>query len=158
MRRLVLLIVAFLSIALPVAAQNPTNARDSVAAAMRAYVQVVRNSDGAGIMGWWADDGVYIAQGSKTTVGRTALDSVVRGIFATMRMTQVNEHTDEVMVDGNVALTRGVYSETLAPRSGTGAPVTLRGRYLFVWRRQAGGGWKIARGMTTDLPEPTKGH
>jgi len=141
------------SITRPSAAQNPARARDSVAAAMHAYVQAVRSSDAAALLGWWADDGVYMAEGAKTAAGRAALDSVVHAIFATMRVTEVTEQTDEVVVDGNLALVRGMYSETLKPRAG-GDAKTLRGRYLFVWRRQATGGWKIARGVSTDLPEP----
>ena len=145
--------IALILFSSQVAAQQPSNGRESVAAALQAYVQAVRNSDAAGIRGWWADDGVYMAPGSKTAAGRAALDSVVNGLIAAMRVTEITEHNDEIVVDGNIALTRGTYSETLQPRAG-GAATTVRGRYLFVWRRQAGG-WKIARGMTTDPGEPS---
>jgi uncharacterized protein (TIGR02246 family) len=149
MRRLVLL---SLFIAAPLAAQTPTSARDSIAAAMRAYVQTIRNNDPAALMGWWTDDGVYMGQGAKTAIGRAALDSLVRSVFGAMRFTDFTEHTDEILVDGSVAVQWGSYVETVQPK--TGAANTFRHRYLLVWRRQPTGGWKVARAMSTDLPEP----
>jgi ketosteroid isomerase-like protein len=67
-----------------------------------------------------------------------------------MRLTDVTEHTDEVLVDCDLAVHTGTFSEALQPS--TGAAIVERGRYMFVWRRQRGGGWKIARGISTDLP------
>ncbi|MEX0692425.1 MAG: nuclear transport factor 2 family protein [Gemmatimonadales bacterium] len=124
--------------------------RDSVAAGMRRYATALRNNDPAGVAALWTDDAVYMDAGTPTVVGRVALDSLVQGIFATNRLTEVTENTDEILVSQDMAVQRGTYLETLQPQSG--AAVTLRGRYLFVWRRQADGSWKIARGMGTPAP------
>lgn len=127
--------------------------RDSITALMNQYVTALRNNDPAGVTALWADDAVYMNAGTPTVVGRAAFDSVVHGIFATARLTEVTEDTDEILVDHDIAVQRGTFLEILQPQRGD--PVTLRGRYLFVWHRQADGSWKIARGMGTPSPEPS---
>lgn len=141
----------------PLGAQNPASARESVAAAWRACAQTVRNNDPAGILNCWTEDGVYMAAGAKTASGRAALDLMIQGIFSTVRITDLTDHVDEILVDGNVAVQRGWYVETLQPKSGAAA-ITLRHRYLFVWRRERGRGWKIARAMANEAPEGESGH
>jgi uncharacterized protein (TIGR02246 family) len=124
----------------------PSATRDSVAAAMQGYVEALRSNDPASVSRWWTDDAVYMAQGTPTVRGRAALDSLVRGLFATVRVTDVSENTDELIVERDLAVQVGTYSETLQPQRGSAR--IDRGRYVFVWRRQLDGGWKIARGMS----------
>lgn len=154
--RVTMSIIALVSVACARPASPPSvdagAVRDSITAAMGQYVTALRNNDPAGVTGLWADDAVYMDAGSPTAVGRAAFDSVVQGMFSTGRLTEVTENTDEILVDHDIAVQRGTYAETLQPQRG--APVALRGRYLFVWRRQPDGSWKIARGMGTPNPEP----
>lgn len=135
------------------AAQNSANARDAVAAAWRACAQTVLNNDPAGVLSCWTEDGVYMAAGAQTASGHAALDSMVQGIFSTVRITGFTDHVDEILVAGNMAVQRGSYVETLQPKSGAAA-ITLRHRYLFVWRRERGI-WKLARAMANEIPEPS---
>jgi uncharacterized protein (TIGR02246 family) len=130
--------------------------RDSITALMTEYVTALRNNDPSGVTALWTDDAVYMDAGTPTVIGRAAFDSLVQGIFSTSRLTEVTENTDEILVDHDLAVQRGRYLEVLQPQRGT--PVTLRGRYLFVWRRQPDGTWKIARGMGTPTPEPPAGR
>src|SRR3954464_7718227 len=106
-----LVIVTSSGLVFPLGAQNPTTGRDSVAAAWRACAQTVRNNDPAGILNCWTEDGVYMAAGAKTASGRAALDSMVQGIFSTVHITDLTDHVDEILVDGNVAVQRGWYVE-----------------------------------------------
>ena len=148
--RIAVAIIAVLSFAHPVAAQSPTTARDSVAAAWQAYLQAVRSNDAAGMVSAWTDDAVYMAPGAKTANGRSGLESMVRETVGALKITNITDQTDEILVDGNVAIQRGSYVESVQPRSARAT--TVRHRYLVVWRRQPTGDWKIARGMANDSP------
>ena len=81
---------------------------------------------------------------------------MVHGILATSRIIDFTGTTDETLVDGNVAVQRGAYVETVQPQSG--AAITLRHRFLAVWRRQPKGAWKLARAMTADMVEANPGQ
>jgi uncharacterized protein (TIGR02246 family) len=131
--------------------QATAAARDSVAAAMKGYVAALRTNDPASVSAWWTDDVVYMPANGPVVRGRAAFDSVLHGLFAANRLTDVVEHTDEILVDRDLAVQLGTYAETLQPPRG--AAVIDRGRYTFVWRRQADGTWKVARGMSANLPD-----
>ena len=129
---------------------NEAAVGDSIRAAMSGYVNALRNNDPASVSGFWTPDAVYMNAGSPTVVGRAGFDSMVRGTFATGRLTEVTANTDEILIDRATAVHRGTYSETFQPQRGP--IVHLRGRYMIVWRRQPDGIWKIARGVEMPLP------
>ena len=131
-------------------AQGTSTTRDSVAAAMRAYLEAIRSNDARTVASWWTDDAAYVHRSAPTIRGRVALESLLRSFFAATPVTAVSEHTEEILVDGNVAIQMGTYSETT--QAADSRAFTEEGRYVFVWRRQPQGGWKIARAMATDLP------
>lgn len=148
--RMAAAIVLALSLAHPAAAQTPANAQDSIAAAWQAYLGAVRNNDRAAMVSAWTDDAVYMAPGAKTASGRPGFDALVREILGGARITEITDHTDEILVDGNVAVQRGTYVETVQPRAEN--KTTLHHRYLVVWQRQPTGEWKMARGMANEAP------
>jgi uncharacterized protein (TIGR02246 family) len=128
--------------------RDPETDRAAVSAAMDAYITAHRTNDAAAILGFWTSDGVAMFVGMPTIRGQVALDSLFRSYLAAMRITDFTVRTDETTVEGDLAVQLGTFSETLQPRQG--AAQVVRGRFLFVWRRQADGTWKIARGMGTD--------
>ena len=128
--------------------RDPETERAAVSAAMDAYVASHRTNDAAAIMGFWTGDALYMAVGTPTIRGHAALDSLVRSNLAAMRVTDITVRVDETTVDGDLAVQVGTYSETLQPTQG--AAQVASGRFLFVWRRQADGSWKIAQGVGTD--------
>jgi uncharacterized protein (TIGR02246 family) len=125
----------------------------AIASAMQAYTADIRTSDASKIASWWTDDAVYIDRKDATIHGRAALDSTLRRILATAKVTDAVVETDDISVGGNLAYFLGRYDETLQPP--TGDAVHNRGRFMFIWKRQDDGSWKIARSVGTDLAEPT---
>lgn len=146
-----------LAILLAACARESSTTRDhaadstAVAAAMDGYVSALRSSDAAAISGFWSEDAVYIAPGAATIRGHAAFDAHVRDTFGKIRITEITAGVDETIVDGDLAFQTGTYSETLQPTQG-GAAQKISGRFLFVWRKQPDGTWRIARGISTDLP------
>ncbi len=129
-------------------ARDASADRAAVNAAMDAYIAAIRSGDTTVITRFWVEDAVYMAPTTPTVHGRAALDSLHRSVVRTARVTDVSVRTEETVVDQELAFQTATYSETLQPAHG--APNVIRGRLLFVWRRQADGTWRIARAMGTD--------
>lgn len=87
----------------------------------------------------FAPDAVYLKPGA-TLVGRAAITEHFSRSLA--NMTDGWIRSESVTVSGDVAYEFGVNSITLA--SDGAAPMTVRGRYLTVWRRQSDGSWAVA--------------
>jgi ketosteroid isomerase-like protein len=63
------------------------------------------------------------------------------------------EQSLEIEGRGNLAYDRGTYSMTVTPAGA--AAIEDHGKYLTIWRKQAGGLWKISRIIyNSDLPLP----
>jgi ketosteroid isomerase-like protein len=59
----------------------------------------------------------------------------------------------EIMVTGEVAVEYGWHELTLTPKCG-GEPVATRTRYLYVWRKDKAGNWKLAMLIdNADVPD-----
>jgi uncharacterized protein (TIGR02246 family) len=136
----------------PSPASRASNSADEqvVATAMKDYTAAIKTSDAARIAAWWTEDAIYIDRKAPTIRGRAALDSMLKVVFATMRVSDASVETDEIAVSGDVAYIIGRFDETLQPQNGD--VQHDRGRFLFLWKRQPDGSWKIARSVGADLP------
>jgi len=123
----------------------------AVATAMQRYVADIRTSDASKIASWWTDDAVYIDRKDATIHGRAALDATLQRLLATTKVVDAAVESDDLSVSGDLAYFLGRYDETLRPS--TGEPVHNSGRFVFIWKRQNDGSWKIARSVGTDLAE-----
>lgn len=64
--------------------------------------------------------------------------------------------TQEMAIDGGLAYERGTYMIEAADRANPAAALTLKGRHVHIFRRQADGSWKGWRLMenSTDATPP----
>lgn len=121
--------------------------KTAINAAMQAYVEAIK-SDSSAVQKFWTEDAVYITNGIPTQHGRVALDSLHRSAVRGSKVTEANVTVEETFVDHDTGYQIGTFVETLQPPKG--APILMRGRLLFVWRRQPDGSWKVARGIGSD--------
>jgi uncharacterized protein (TIGR02246 family) len=136
----------------PAPSSSSSKARDeqAVAAALNDYAAAVKTNDVARITAWWTEDAVVINRGAPTIHGRAAWASLLTQLFASTKITDASVHVDEISASGDLAYLIATYDEALQPERG---PLRHdRGRFVFIWRRQPDGSWKIARGIGTDLP------
>jgi uncharacterized protein (TIGR02246 family) len=149
-RSLVLVLAVAASCSSPSRSGN-TQAADEAAvdAALKSYVADIRTNDAAKIASWWTDDAVYIDRAEPTINGRAGMESFLKGVLGGVRITDASVEKDDLAVSGDLAYVIGRYREVLQPREG--APVDNHGRFVFIWRRQPDGTWKIARSVGTDL-------
>ena len=150
-RSLILMLTVVASCSSSAARSGDTQAADesAIEAAMKGYVADVLTNDAAKIASWWVDDAIYIDRAEPTIRGRAGVDSLVRSMHGTMSVTAASVEKDDLAVSGDLAYFLGRYHEVLQPRQG--APVDVRGRFVFIWKRQSDGTWKITRSVGTDL-------
>ena len=125
----------------------------AIEAAMRDYTANIRANDPAKVVSWWADDAMYIDRAAPTVLGRAKLESLLKGEFAAVTIKDVTVERDDIAVSGDLAYFIGRYHEVMQPR--TGAAFENSGRFVFIFKRQPNGTWKIARSVGTDLAKGT---
>lgn len=121
----------------------------AIEAAMKGYTADILSNDAAKIASWWTEDALYIDRAAPAVHGRAGLDSLVKGELGAMSITAASVEKDDLAVSGDLAYFIGRYHEVFQPRQG--AAVENAGRFVFIWKRQSDGTWKIARSIGTDL-------
>ena len=94
-----------------------------------------------------ADDAVIQAPGFPAIEGREACLHFVREVLSGLHALyerQVLCESAELVVQGDLAIDRGRFSQTLTPRDGA-HPSDEEGHYLWMYRRQPDGAWRLAR-------------
>jgi uncharacterized protein (TIGR02246 family) len=92
----------------------------------------------------WVEDGVQLPPGAPPNVGR---DTIFASISANMMQGTYEDmdiHVEEVLVAGDLAIARGMYTVTFVPNDGSD-PVFVDGKYTTTFQQQPDGSWKIYR-------------
>jgi tRNA-Thr(GGU) m(6)t(6)A37 methyltransferase TsaA len=94
-----------------------------------------------------ADDAVIQAPGLPAIEGREACLHFVREVLSGLHSLYERDvlcESAELLVQGDVAIDRGRFSQTLSPRDGA-HPSHEEGHYLWMYRRQTDDGWRLSR-------------
>ena len=94
-----------------------------------------------------SDDAVIQAPGMPAIEGREACLHFVREVLAGLHALYERHvlcESAELLVQGDVAIDRGRFSQTLSPRDGA-HPSDEEGHYLWLYRRQPDNTWRLAR-------------
>ena len=148
--------ISALFVVLSVTACRGRDARGSpadsaaVIAADEQYRQGWLHGDTAMALGVVSDDVRFMLPGAPDVRGQEGARVLFAQEMATYRIPALTIHRAELIVRGDHAIDIGTYEETLVPK--TGATINAAGRYLVVWRREAGN-WRIWRFML-NFPEP----
>jgi ketosteroid isomerase-like protein len=117
--------------------------QSAVAAGNQAWIDGMRSGDGNLVAGAYATDAVNCTADGQCVSGAYAIASQLRSRFASFGRAQTaNVTTSSLVRDRDLAYEWG-YAEAMF-----GGGRNIRGRYLTVWQRQPGGGWKILRNLS----------
>ncbi|MBI4894004.1 MAG: DUF4440 domain-containing protein [Acidobacteria bacterium] len=131
-------LLAALLLALPLAAGD---LEDSLKAADRAFDKSTLERGLDGWMSWFADDAVLNTH-EGVIQGRAAVRAHYSAMFARKEFSiRWQPLHAEASKDGTLGYTIG--SAETSFRNDKGEIQKRSGRYLTVWRRQPGGGWKV---------------
>jgi ketosteroid isomerase-like protein len=93
------------------------------------------------IVGYWSDDATVFPAGAPVIQGKAAIRDYVRQSLAIPGF-HITWHSDKATIsaDGTMGYASGVNAITVPGPNGK--PITLAGRGVTVWRRDAAGEWK----------------
>ena len=123
-------------------ADESAAAADAVRAADVAWEKAVSSKDTAASVAAVEATGSVLAPNAPIATGPDAVRTLFAGFWAMPAMTV---HWTPVDVtasrSGELAVSRGTYELTY--NDAKGKPVTEKGKYLTVWRKQGDGSWKV---------------
>ena len=128
------------------------NGAQTLLATDREWAKVVsasRNVDS--IAAYWTDDARVISPGQPVVSGKAAIREMVAGSMKIPGF-RIGWTPDSAVVSrsGDLGYTYGM-NEVTAPDT-SGKLVTSRGRYLTVWRKDAGGRWRCVEDIASPAP------
>jgi len=104
----------------------------------------------------YATDAVFMSPGTPAAHGRDAIRGAMSSLFADPNLKlEFSSDRVEVAGSGDMAATRGSYTLTVTDPA-TKKPITDKGSYVTVFRKQADGYWKAVLDInTSEVPPPT---
>ena len=110
-------------------------------------------------MNYYASDGVVLMPNAPAITGLDNIRAALKPMLADPNFSLTFQATKvEVAKSGDLAYAQGTYSMQMTDPK-TNQPVTDRGKYITVFRKQSDGGWKVAQDMiSSDMPAPTDSH
>jgi ketosteroid isomerase-like protein len=129
------------------ARQDPDAARAELLQTDREWAALVaRRGPVEEILSYWTDDARVLSPGEEAIVGKDALRRMVQSSFEIpgFSITWEPDHV-QVAASGDLGYTTGWNTMTLP--GADGSPVTLRNRYITVWRKEADGRWRCEYDM-----------
>lgn len=144
------LISGLVLLALPFAAagQQAAGADAGIAAANEAWRMGWNSRDAAAIAAVYAEDAVVMPPGAEPIEGRAAIQAALTEMLAVSAGSQMAFTTEDVMVQGDMAVEVGSFVETNADGSHRD-----HGRYLSVMKK-IDGSWKIVRDIWNSSMTP----
>ncbi len=133
--------------------------RDADVAALKeveaGWVRDAATKDVEKWMAHYTDETAVLIPGSPTLTGKQAIRAALKPMLTDPNFTVTFGATKiDVARSGDLAYTRGTYTMT-ATDPKTKAPTTEKGKYLTVYRKQAGGTWKAVEDtFMSDAPPP----
>jgi len=127
--------------------------RQAIEQANASFAQAVKQSDTIAMVANYADDAVMMMEGTPAWHGRSEIAKHIIAAFKPMKGADVKLTTSQVDIGGDYAIETGTYETTVSPPGGK--PMTEKGKYVTVWKKQADGSWKIYRDVgNSDAPPP----
>jgi len=96
----------------------------------------------------YVEDAMLLPPNGPVAKGRAAIEAALK---TWPPMKDLVLQADEVVGGGDMAYGRGMYRATFLPPGGT--PISEKGKFLVIWRKDHDGEWRMARdSFNSDLP------
>ena len=122
----------------------------SIEANAVAYLTAFNRADVAGVLATYADDGVLMAPGMPTVVGKDELAMAYPEVFETVGFNMTYEIKEVVQVSADWAFVRSA-TEGTETNKATGVVTPAEYQELFLLRKSAAGAWQTARYCTSKI-------
>ena len=122
----------------------------TVARTTAELLDAVNQSDVAGVLAVWADDGILMPPHHPSVRGRLEIERYFSQLFQRTRLT-FSFTASQILVSGDIAFERLEYA-SMRPDRGGGETRDI-GKGLHVYRREPSGSWRLAMDIwNSDIP------
>ncbi len=135
-------------------ADHSASAADAVRAADLAWAHAFSSKDLAGYLAFVDSTASFLPPNAPTVTGTAGVRALIEGFYSLPALSGTWQPTKvEASQSGEMAYSSGTYE--LSFNDPSGKPMTERGKYLTVWRKQADGSWKVViESFNSDSPPP----
>jgi len=113
------------------------------------FAKDVLERGGAGFAAWFAEDGVALGNAAQPLVGKVTIAKSANWDPKVYQLTWTP--TDALMgPSGDMGYTWGHFEGH--SKDANGNPVTTKGRYMTIWRKEPNGQWKVVLDAGADEP------
>ena len=134
---------------------DPAADRQAIAAVSAMFAAAENAGDVDQMLQLFADDMIILSPNAPALSGADRIAAATRAAYESLKV-QVEYNSEEIAVFGDWGFDRGTERFTLTPKSG-GTPISMNGKYLWLYRRQPDGAWKQSRVMWNSSDPPPKG-
>ena len=113
----------------------------AIAQAIRGFVAAYNGGDLEAVLAYYTDDLIKTRQG-RAVERKPETAARIADVFSRFK-SKVDVDNQEIVVDGDLAFTRGIFTVSLVPKAG-GEELSFTRRYLEIWRKEKGR-WLVAR-------------
>lgn len=157
MRRILMVVLTLTMIGLAQASaqKKSVSPEKSIRDADQQWLKVFAAKDLEKSKAFCTADGSVLAPNAPIATGHEAIKKLFSGFFALPDLKiSWQPLRAQVSRSGDMGYTSGAYQMTFNDASGK--PITDKGKYATVWKKQADGSWKVLLDIfNTDLPPPT---
>jgi len=134
------------------AADESASAAEAVRAADIAWAQAFARKDIEGYLSFVEATASIQQPNGPTVTGTAAIRALIEGFYALPNLTGTWQPIGVVVArSGELGYSTGTYE--LSYNDPSGKPVTERGKYVEIWRRQVDRGWKmVVESFNSDQP------
>lgn len=124
---------------------------DSINSVLASHVNAVNAGDVEANLAGFTDDQVYMPPNRSPVRGKSDLETLIRAGLESFSV-NIEMEAEETVVSGDWAFQWGFLRGEMRQRDG-GENVTMDWKFMYVYRRQPDGSWKIARDIyNSNLP------
>ena len=128
---------------------SDTSATAAIAAVWQEHLDAVNTTDLEFFLKGLTDDVVYIATGAAPILGKAAMREYVTPIFAQASV-DFQMTSEALEVNGDRAVEWGTCTGQMT--LGGAQPVLVNLHYIYVYRRESSGRWRISHDISTPAP------
>ena len=135
-----------------VSAVDPSVVRRVIDSTNASFADALKRGDTTAALGsHYAQDAVVMMPNEQAWRGRDGVRKGLVGFLSQISVKEAKLGTEDVIIDGDLAVETGTYEWTVVPMGGK--EIKDKGKYMTVWKRQSDGSWKIVRDINnSDLP------
>lgn len=135
---------------------DSASVRNAIDANNARFIESMKRGDAAATAAQYDSDAVVMLSGTTAWEGANAITQGFTALFNGATVPDFKLTTREVIIVAGAAIERGAYEMTTHPKSGPGADVVDKGKYLTVWAQQPDGSWKIHYDTSNSDNPPSK--